>query len=330
MKFNFFRIKRTKYRFNPVLLVYEKYKIPKSSWFLRIFGVLSIFFVSGFVMYLLFINYLDSPKEKQLKREINNYQLHFELLNSKLDQLEQVIVDLESRDKNIYRTIFEAEPLPSSITNMGYGGIEKYKELEGYNNSELVINTTKKTDKLSKQLFVLSKSYDEISLLASKKKDLLACIPAIQPVNNKQLGMISSGFGIRIDPIYKVKKFHSGLDFTARVGTPVYATGDGKVLEAEYNRGGYGMAILLDNGFGYQTLFAHLSKFYVRPGQKVKRGELIGAVGNTGKSTAPHLHYEVHKGKDRLNPVYFFSTDLTPEEYEKVLNLSEQTKQTLD
>ena len=193
-----------------------------------------------------------------------------------------------------------------------------------------MINTTKKTDKLSKELYILSKSYDELSLLASKKKELLACIPAIQPVNNKQLGMISSGFGIRIDPIYKVRKFHAGLDFTARIGTPVYATGDGKVISAEYNRGGFGMAILLDNGFGYQTLFAHLSKFYVRNGQKVKRGELIGAVGNTGKSTAPHLHYEVHKGKDRLNPVYFFSNDLTPEEYEKVLNLSEQTKQTLD
>jgi murein DD-endopeptidase MepM/ murein hydrolase activator NlpD len=330
MKFKLLGMKRTKYRFNPVQLVYEKYKLPKSYWFIRIFGVLSIFFISGFIMYLLFINYIDSPKEKQLKREIKNYELNYELLNSKLEQLEQVISDLESRDKNIYRTIFESEPLPLSIQNMGYGGIEKYKALEGYNNSELVINTTKKADKLSKQLYILSKSFDEISLLASKKKELLSCIPAIQPVNNKQLGMISSGFGVRIDPIYKVRKFHSGLDFTARVGTPVYATGDGKVLEAEYNRGGYGMAILIDNGFGYQTLFAHLSKFYVRVGQKVKRGELIGAVGNTGKSTAPHLHYEVHKGKVSLNPIYFFSNDLTPEEYEKVLNLSEQAKQTLD
>jgi murein DD-endopeptidase MepM/ murein hydrolase activator NlpD len=330
MKFSLFHIKRTKYRFNPVLLVYEKYRLPKSTWFLRIFGVLSIFFISGFVMYLLFINYLDSPKEKQLKREIKNYELHYELLNSKLEQLELVIQNLESRDKNVYRTIFEAEPLPSSITKMGYGGIEKYKALEGYDNSELIIETTKKTDKLSKQLYVLSKSFDEISLLASRKKEMLSCIPAIQPVNNKQLSMISSGFGVRIDPIYKVKKFHYGLDFTARVGTPVYATGDGKVIEAEYNRGGYGMLIVIDNGFGYRTLFAHLSKFYVRKGQKVKRGELIGAVGNTGKSTAPHLHYEVHKGKSRLNPVYFFSNDLTPEEYEMVLNLSEQAKQTLD
>ena len=189
---------------------------------------------------------------------------------------------------------------------------------------------TKKSDKIARRLYILSKSFDEISRLAANKKDMLASIPAIQPIKARNLGSISSGFGVRIDPIYKVPKFHSGLDFTARLGTPVYVTGDGKVAKVEYNRGGYGMDILIDHGFGYKTLYAHLSKFYVSAGQKVKRGELIGAVGNTGKSTAPHLHYEVMKNGEKINPVYFLNNDLTPEEYEKVLILSEQTKQTLD
>jgi murein DD-endopeptidase MepM/ murein hydrolase activator NlpD len=323
-------VAKNKYRFNPILLTYEKYKLPKIFWFLRVLGVLSIFFISALLMYLLFINYFDSPKEKLLKREIKNYQLNFEILTNKLGQLEKVIADLERRDQNIYRTIFEVEPIPLSVRKMGYGGIEKYKTLEGYQNSQLIIETTKKTDKLAKRLYVLSKSFDELSVLAASKKDMLASIPAIQPVRLRDMRALSSGFGVRIDPIYKVPRFHAGIDFTARIGTDVYATGDGRVEASGYNRGGYGMQIYIDHGFGYHTLYAHLSKIYVRPGQKVKRGERIGAVGNTGKSTAPHLHYEVHKGKSRLNPIYFFSNDLTPEQYEQILILSEQAKQTLD
>jgi murein DD-endopeptidase MepM/ murein hydrolase activator NlpD len=323
-------VAKNKYRFNPILLTYEKYKLPKVMWFLRVLGVISIFFISAFIMYLLFVNYIDSPKEKKLKRDIKNYELNYEILTNKMDQLEKVIADLEERDQNIYRTIFEVEPIPSSVRNMGYGGIEKYKNLEGYKNSKLVIETTKEADKISKRLYILSKSFDEISKLASNKKELLASIPAIQPVRVKDFKTLSSGFGVRIDPIYKVPRFHAGIDFTARVGTHIYSTGNGKIISAEYNRGGYGMCILIDHGFGYHTLYAHLSKFYVRIGQKVSRGELIGAVGNTGKSTAPHLHYEVHKGKDKLNPVYFFSNDLTPDQYEQVLIHSEQAKQTLD
>jgi murein DD-endopeptidase MepM/ murein hydrolase activator NlpD len=321
---------KNKFHFNPISLTFEKYKRPASYWVLRVSGYLSVFFFSAFIVYMLFVRYFDSPKEKQLKRELKGLQQNYELLNNKLEQFQKVIVDLEQRDQNIYRTIFEAEPIPSSIRNMGYGGIEKYKDMEGYQNSELIINTTKKADKIAKRLYIISKSFDEISRLAANKKDMLASIPAIQPVKVRNFSNISSGFGIRIDPIYKVPKFHYGLDFTARIGTPVYATGNGRVWKVEYSRGGYGMDIVVDHGFGYRTLYAHLSKFYVYAGQKVSRGEMIGAIGNTGKSTAPHLHYEVMKNGEKVNPVYFLSNDLTPEEYEKVLILSEQTKQTLD
>jgi len=323
-------VAKIKYKFNPEKLVFEKFRHTTKDWLLRILGVLSTFIFSFFLIYLLAFKFLDSPKEKVLRSELKNFELNYKLLENKIENLEDVIDELESRDKNIYRTIFEAEPIPTSVRNAGYGGIEKYKELEGYNNSELIIETTKKVDKLSKKLYILSKSFDEITKLANNRDELIASIPAIQPVSNKGLSMVASGFGYRIDPIYRVPRMHTGLDFAAPRGTPVFATGDGIIIEAKTTYGGYGNEIVISHGYGYQTLYAHLSGFNVRSGQKVKRGDKIGYVGSTGKSTAPHLHYEVIKNGYKVNPVFFFYNDLSPAEYEKMLKLAEQAHQSLD
>ncbi len=319
-----------KYRFNPEKLVFEKFRNTTKDWLLRILGVLSTFLISFFIIYLLIFKYLDSPKDKELKRELKNYELNYKILSNRIENLEGVIDDLESRDKNIYRTIFEAEPIPGSVRNAGYGGIEKYKELEGYRNSELIIETTQRVDKMSKKLYILSKSYDEISKLAGGRDAMIASIPAIQPISNKGLTRVASGFGYRIDPFYRVSRMHTGLDFTAPRGTPVFASGDGMVIVASSSYGGYGNQIVINHGYGYQTLYAHLSGFAVRKGTKVKRGDKIGYVGSTGKSTAPHLHYEVIKNGYKVNPVFFFYNDLTPAEYEKMLKLAEQAHQSLD
>ncbi|MGE5316614.1 MAG: M23 family metallopeptidase, partial [Chloroflexota bacterium] len=225
--------------------------------------------------------------------------------------------------------IFESEPIPSSVRKAGFGGANRYEKLEGYKNTEIIKNTSKKLDMIASQLVVQSKSYDEVFELAKGKEKMMASIPAIQPISNKDLRRIGSYFGYRTDPFYKVTKFHEGIDFTASVGTEVYSTGDGTVVNVG-RKGGYGNCIIINHGFGYQTLYAHLSKMNVKPGQKVQRGEVIGRVGNTGKSTSPHLHYEVHKGNRSIDPINFFFNDLTPEEYELMIELSQRPSQTLD
>jgi len=281
-------------------------------------------------MIFVFFTFFDSPKEKMLNREIENMVFQYNQIKDKLNQISLVMADLQNRDDNIYRVIFEAEPIPNSIRKAGYGGVNRYETLKGYNNSDLIINTTKKLDQISKQLYIQSKSFDEIIELAKHKSEMLAAIPAIQPVSNKNLSRMASGFGPRIDPIYKTKKFHAGMDFSAKTGTPIYATGNGKVIRVRKSRKGYGNHVKIDHGYGYVTLYAHMQKYIVKKGQKVKRGEVIGYVGNTGKSVAPHLHYEVHKNGKKVNPVNFFYNDLTSEEYEKMIILSSQNNQSFD
>ena len=238
--------------------------------------------------------------------------------------------DIQQRDDNIYRVIFEADPIPKSIRKAGYGGINRYQDLTGYNNAELVIDITKKIDQITKQLYIQSKSFDDIIDLAKNKADMLASIPAIQPVSNKDLSRMASGYGSRIHPIYKTKKFHAGMDFSAKTGTPIYATGDGKIFKVRKSRRGYGNHVIIDHGFGYKTLYAHMSKYIVRRGEKVKRGDVIGYVGSSGTSVAPHLHYEVHYNGKKINPVNFYYNDLTPDQYEKMLEISSQNNQSFD
>ena len=286
--------------------------------------------ILAFFIILIFFQYFDSPKEKRLKNEINNLTTQYEFINNNLKQIELVLDDIQKRDDNIYRTIFEADPIPTSIRKQGFGGVNRYKKLSGYSNSDLIINTTKKIDQLTKQLYLQSKSFDEIIELAKNKSEMLACLPAIQPVANKDLKRMASGYGYRIHPIYKTRKMHYGMDFSAKIGTEIYATGDGVISKVKRSKRGYGNYVKINHGFGYETLYAHMSKYIVKKGQKVQRGEVIGFVGNTGISTAPHLHYEVRKDNKKINPVNFYYNDLTPEEYEKMLEISSQYNQSFD
>ena len=286
--------------------------------------------ILAFFIIIIFFQYFDSPKEKRLKNEINNLTTQYEFINNNLKQIELVLDDIQKRDDNIYRTIFEADPIPTSIRKQGFGGVNRYKKLSGYSNSDLIINTTKKIDQLTKQLYLQSKSFDEIIELAKNKSEMLASLPAIQPVANKDLKRMASGYGYRIHPIYKTRKMHYGMDFSAKIGTEIYATGDGVISKVKRSKRGYGNYVKINHGFGYETLYAHMSKYIVKKGQKVKRGEVIGYIGNTGISTAPHLHYEVRKDNKKINPVNFYYNDLTPEEYEKMLEISSQYNQSFD
>ena len=321
---------KIKYYYDTKTLSYKRIKLSPFKKFQRILFFLITSLFSGLLMIFVFFTFFDSPKEKMLNREIENMVFQYNQIKDKLNQISLVMADLQNRDDNIYRVIFEAEPIPNSIRKAGYGGVNRYEALKGYNNSDLIINTTKKLDQISKQLYIQSKSFDEIIELAKHKSEMLAAIPAIQPVSNKNLSRMASGFGPRIDPIYKTKKFHAGMDFSAKTGTPIYATGNGKVIRVRKSRKGYGNHVKIDHGYGYVTLYAHMQKYIVKKGQKVKRGEVIGYVGNTGKSVAPHLHYEVHKNGKKVNPVNFFYNDLTSEEYEKMIILSSQNNQSFD
>lgn len=282
------------------------------------------------VVLLAAYNFMESPKERMLKREIEQYQLQYSILNDRLGQVQAVVNDLQDRDDNIYRIIFESEPIPSAVRKAGFGGVDKYSKLEGYKNSEIIKNAAQKLDLITSQLYVQSKSFDEVYELARRKEEMVASIPAIQPVSNKDLKRIGSHFGYRTDPFYKVMKFHEGIDFTATVGTDIYSTGDGVVVKVERSTTGYGNCIEIEHGFGYTTLYAHMSKMDVKRGDRVKRGQVIGHVGNTGKSTAPHLHYEVHKNRKPIDPINFFFNDLSPEEYALMIENSQRPSQTLD
>jgi len=273
---------------------------------------------------------IETPKEKALKRELLNMQLQYGIQNKKMDQIQNVLADIEDRDNNIYRLYFEANPIPEEQRKAGFGGINRYKNLEGYENSKLIIDTEKRMDILTKQIVVQSKSLDEITVLAKEKEQLLAAIPAIQPVKNEDLKRIASGYGWRSDPFTKVKKFHYGMDFSSPRGTPVYATGDGKVERADNRATGFGNHIEIDHGYGYTSLYAHLYKYNVRVGQKVKRGDVIGFVGSTGRSEGPHLHYEIYKDGERINPINFYYGNLSAEEFDQVLIKAQQENQSLD
>lgn len=321
---------KIKYKFNTKSLTYEKVTVPIRK---RVFQVLS-YLATGLVFATITIifayNYFDSPKEKQLQREIAELTLQFELLNNRMGLVTEVLDDIQERDNNVYRTIFEAEPIPESIRKAGFGGVDRYRELQGFNNSDLMIETSKRLDRISKQLYIQSKSFDEVVKLVKGKTKLLSSIPAIQPISNKDLRHQPGGFGWRTHPIYKTPEFHPGMDFAAPTGTEIYATGDGIIKRADNTAQGYGNHVVIDHSYGYETLYGHMNKFIVKVGQQVKRGQLIGYVGSTGLSTAPHVHYEVHKHGETINPINFYYNDLTPEQYAKLIELSSQSSQSFD
>lgn len=321
---------KVKYYYDTKTLSYKRIELSKANKIKNLFYFLIGSSFTGLLMVIIFFQFFDSPKEKILNREIIQLNTQYEIVKGKLGQVELVLDDIQERDDNIYRVIFEADPIPKSIRKAGYGGINRYEDLDGYKNSEIMISTTKKIDQITKQLYIQSKSFDDIIELAKNQADMLASIPAIQPVANKDLSRMASGFGTRIHPIYKTRKFHAGMDFSAKTGTPIYATGDGKIEKVRRSRRGYGNHVIINHGFGYKTLYAHMSKYIVKKGQKIKRGDVIGYVGNTGTSVAPHLHYEVHKNGKKINPVNFYYNDLTPEQYERMLEISSQSNQSFD
>lgn len=321
---------KVKYYYDPESLSYRKIERKKRNTFKFIMVFLLASALFAFLFVFIAGHYFESPKEKALKRELANMQLQFDLLNKKMSEAETVLANIEDRDNNIYRVYFEANPIPEEQRRAGFGGINRYKNLEGYDNSSLIISTSKRIDKLQKQIVVQSKSLDEIALLAEEKEKLLAAIPAIQPVSNEDLTRMASGYGMRSDPFTKARKMHWGMDFTAPRGTPIYASGDGVVVRADSGSSGYGKHIRIDHGFGYVSLYAHLYKYNVRKNQKVKRGDLIGFVGSTGRSEAPHLHYEIFKDGNRINPINFYYGSLTAEEFSKLLEHASLENQSLD
>ena len=323
-------MKKTKYFYDKKTLSFKKIEKNWKTKFKNILVFLSTSSLFGLIMVIVALNLFDSPKEKMLKRELDKLVLEYELMDKDLTQLSAVLENIKDRDDNIYRVIFEADPIPNSIRKAGIGGTNRYKDLEGFDNSNLLISTSKKIDQISKQLYIQSKSFDEVIEMALKKSEMMASIPAIQPVKNKELKRIASGYGRRIDPYYKKLKFHYGVDFSAPKGTPIYATGNGKVAKVQKSRRGFGNHVIINHGFGYESLYAHMTKYTVRKGQKVKRGDIIGYVGSSGKSTAPHLHYEVHKDGKKINPAYYFHNDLSPAEFDRMLELSSQENQSFD
>ncbi|PQB03616.1 M23 family metallopeptidase [Aureitalea marina] len=323
---------KVKYYYDSETLSYRKIAPKKGRKigfiFLSLLGVI----LSGFLLLVIYLNlpYIQTPREKALKRELSNMEFQYDRLNRKMQMAEGVLDELADRDNNIYRVYFEANPIPDEQRKAGFGGINRYQDLEGYESSDLIISTAQRLDVLTKQVVIQSRSLDEVTELASNKEELLAAIPAIQPVNNEDLTRMASGYGYRIDPFTKARKFHYGMDFTAPTGTPIYASGDGVVTRADARATGFGRHIRIDHGFGYMSLYAHLYKYNVKKGQKVKRGDLIGFVGNTGRSAAPHLHYEIWKDGKKVNPINFYYGNLTPEEFAELLRKSQQERPSLD
>ena len=323
---------KVKYYYDSENLAYRKIITRKT----KKFGYLALFLLSsalfGFVCFVILLNttFFETPKDRLLSREIENFKIRYAILNKKMDQIDEVLASIEDRDNNLYRVYFNSSPIPEEQRKAGFGGVNRYKELEGYDNSALVINTSKRVDVISKELAIQSKSLDEILKLAKEKNNLLAAIPAIQPIRNENLRQMASGFGYRTDPFTKARKFHAGMDFSARTGTPIFATGDGVVERADNTASGYGNHIVIRHGYGYQTLYGHLSKYKCKRGQRVKRGDIIGYVGSTGRSEAPHLHYEVHKNGSVVNPLNFYYGNISAAEYVVISKLANQENQSLD
>ena len=324
---------KKKYRFNPDTLSYERIGISLKERATRLLTYLSSSVAFALVMVVIFVNLYETPQSKVLKRENKGLLTQYELLQKDMEKIENVLDELQQRDDNIYRIIFESEPIPSTVRKAGFGGSNRYSELGTLSNAKLVTEITRKVDIISKQAYIQSKSYDEVLKLALDKEKMLASIPAIQPVANKDLKRTASGWGPRFHPIYKVMKLHEGMDFTAPTGTPIYATGDGVVTYvggSAQSRVGFGLEIKIDHGYSYETIYGHLSSFNVKKGQSIKRGEIIGYVGNTGGSTAPHLHYEVHKNGKAVDPSLYYHLDLSAEEYDRMIEISSNTGQTFD
>jgi murein DD-endopeptidase MepM/ murein hydrolase activator NlpD len=321
---------RTKYKFNPDSLSFDRVRLGVKALLFRTLAYFVGSVIIALAYWVIFATFFDSPKEKALKREVEQLAIQYDLIQRDMANIENVLNGLQQTDDNLYRTIFEAEPIPATFRDGGVGGVNRYKSLEGYTNSKLVIETAERLDKIRKKIYIQSKSFDDLIALAARKEDMLRSVPAIIPISNKDLKRTASGFGRRIHPIYKIIKFHYGMDFTAPEGTDVYATGNGTIVARVVSQRGLGKHIIIDHGFGYTSIYAHLSDFNVRVGQKVQRGDVIGYVGNTGQSVANHLHYEIKLNGINVDPVNYYFEDLTAAEYEKMVEIASKTGQSFD
>ena len=320
---------KKKYKINPETLAMEQVEHGFRYWIRQTGIYILAGIVIGILFLYLFLTFFPSPREKQLLREKASLESQLEVLNNQVDQMQVVMTDLQQRDDNLYRVLFGAEPIPLSVRQGAQRKIDYYEQLAQMTNSELAADLALKVDLLEKEIYVQAKSYDEVAQMTKEQEIRMENIPAIQPVMNKDLKRVASGYGMRIDPVYHVRKFHQGMDFTAPTGTEVFATGNAKVEFAGWKQG-YGNTVILDHGYGYKTLYAHLYKILVRKGQKVRRSDIIALVGNTGKSTGPHLHYEVRLNNKPVDPRNYYFYDLSPEEYDQMIQLSNNFGQMLD
>lgn len=321
---------KIQYYYDTETCKFEPVKTSNADIVLNLAGflVFSLFISIGLVTF--YVNYFPSEHEANLVKDNQQLLLKYQVLNKEVSAANQVLRTLQERDDNVYRVVFEAEPIPMEVRSAGTGGTEKYRDLldERLKHEDIIIGAFQRLDKLRKQMYIQTKSYDELFEKAKEKAKMLASMPAIQPISNKNLTQFASGFGMRMHPIYKVMKMHTGCDFSAPNGTPVYATGDGVVISSEVSSG-YGNQVEIDHGYGYITKYAHLSAFSVRKGQRVKRGQKIGAVGSTGVSVSPHLHYEIMRNGNKIDPVNYFFNDLSPAQYEKLLEIAKQERQSM-
>ena len=323
------KLRKTKYQINPKTLAMERVEVGFRYWLRRSGWYLIGGICFGVLFFLVFFYYFPSPRESQLKQQNRNLEAQLHLLNRQVDQMQVVMKDFEQRDENLYRVLFGAEPIPLAVRTGANRKIAYYDSIARMTNSQLAADLTFKVDQLAKETYIQAKSYDELLELAKTQEVRMENLPAIQPVMNKDLKRTASGYGMRIDPVYHVRRFHAGMDFSAPVGTDVFATGNARVIFTGWKQG-YGNTVELDHGFGYTTLYAHLYKIIVKTGQKVKRGDVVALVGNTGKSTGPHLHYEVRYQNKPVDPRNFYFYDLTPEQYDQMIQLSNNFGHMLD
>ena len=323
-------MKKIKYYYNTNTLRYEKLETPLRVKLLRVLGFLAASLVTAIIIVSIAFRYLDSPKEKLLRQQYESSREKLVVLNSNVKKLQQQMYELEKRDNDVYRAIFEANPIPDSARAKA---MEKHKEIllvQGMDEHDLAGSIASTVNDLARRMAFQDKSFIEMQGFIKNKQALLASTPAIQPISNKDLNRMASGFGYRIDPVYKTVKMHAGLDFAAPQGTPIYATANGTVTLSGNIGDGYGNHVVINHGYGYETLYGHMYRVKSRRGQRVKRGEIIGYVGSTGKSTGPHCHYEVHKNDRPLDPVYFFYNDLTPEQFDRMLKMAAASNQSFD
>ncbi|QOR76938.1 MAG: M23 family metallopeptidase [Thermoflavifilum sp.] len=323
-------MKKVKYYYDTRSLRYERWVMPVWMKLLRATGIVLAILFTAILIFLLASPFLDTPHDKMLRQELGMMRDRYHVLTGQLQRLELQLHELQNRDNQIYRAIFAASPIPDSLRAHEQARLAEMDMLDGLDNMQLISNAAALIRDIEHRIRVQNQSYAELDSLVRNKQKLLASIPAIEPIPDEDVNRIASGFGYRIDPIYKTRKFHPGIDFAASEGTPIYATGSGVVEWAGMDESGYGIHVIIKHGFGYESLYGHLEKTVVKRGQHVERGQIIGYVGSTGKSTGPHCHYEVIRNGVKVNPVYFFYNDITPQQYERILKMAAANNQSLD